>query len=161
VVRRRAGVCCAEPLATFPLLTLPKAKLADTRKPNEPLPPLLNDFADLIGREAALKLAEKVGGTRIYIPMKNKSTHWLSKLIGRSAAIILSRSYGGDSFEFPLGPHANQNNMRPRIVTLRDLKLSPKQIARALNITERTVWRHLSSERAATKTITTSRKIPA
>jgi hypothetical protein len=136
--------------------------MANARKPNEPLPPLLNEIAELIGREAALKLAGAVGGTRIFIPKRKIPNHWLIKLLGQDAADTLAERFGGTRFDFPLGPHATQNNMRARIVALNDLKLSVNEIALSLHVTERTVWRHLSRLRATTKTTTITRThIPA
>jgi DNA-binding CsgD family transcriptional regulator len=51
--------------------------------------------------------------------------------------------------------------MRARIVALNDLKLSVNEIALSLRITERTVWRHLSRQRASTKTTKSRMRIPA
>ena len=50
------------------------------------LPVILREIADSAGLEAALKLAEAKGGTRIYVPKTSGARHWLTELLGRPAA---------------------------------------------------------------------------
>jgi hypothetical protein len=62
---------------------------------------MLEELAEAIGEEAALRLLETRGGTRVYIPHQPKATDSLAASIGLSAAIGLSQIYGGDRIEVP------------------------------------------------------------
>ena len=119
---------------------------ASPRKTNEPLPPLLNEIADIIGREATLKFAAAFGGTRVLISTKDGSR--LSSLLGDEPAAKLMKAFGGNRFDVPLGPHASQGNWLPRVAALRNMGLKPRKIALALKITERTVRRHFARLRS-------------
>jgi hypothetical protein len=107
------------------------------------LPPRLNEIAGLIGKEAALRLAEIKGGTRVYIPrvVAGRSA-WIVNEFGIEAARKLAKRFGGCRLDIPFGPHAEIMSIAPRVKALQGMGLSTSQIARALKITERTVIRH-------------------
>lgn len=65
------------------------------------LPESLQAIADLIGTPAALKIAERWGGTRLYIPEDPGEDHELAKLIGIEAARALGDEYAGERIEIP------------------------------------------------------------
>ncbi len=65
------------------------------------LPARLCEIKDIAGPAAALSLAERYGGASVYVPVKSRPEHPLSKLLGLKAADAISRVYGGDRLEVP------------------------------------------------------------
>lgn len=59
----------------------------------ELLPPGTQEVADAIGVDAALKLVEAHGGTRIFIPASCDKDHWLAQLLGHRVALKLCEAY--------------------------------------------------------------------
>ncbi|UYM14273.1 hypothetical protein [Endozoicomonas euniceicola] len=61
-----------------------------------PLPKSVQEVADVIGREKALKLAGRANGC-VYVPHPQKITeaHFLSQVIGLEAALALSNEFRG------------------------------------------------------------------
>ena len=114
---------------------------------NEPLPPVLAEIAGVIGRKAALKIAETCGGTRVYIPAKAQDDHWLIEAVGRSLADKLCRHLsvrgGGILLDIPLGPlgkhHQAQRQRDTKIGRMTDDGKSSRAIAIQLGISQRTV----------------------
>lgn len=65
------------------------------------LPARLGEIKDIAGPQAALSLAKQYGGASVYVPVKVKEGHPLSRLLGPQAASALSRVFGGDRLEVP------------------------------------------------------------
>lgn len=107
------------------------------------LPPVLQEIADIIGLDAALKLAQAKGGQRVAIPGTVRDGHWLVGLLGREKADELS-AYLTDGnrvhLDVPFGPTMNANRYR-RTYELLDNGKSANEVARALGTTRRTVQR--------------------
>lgn len=61
----------------------------------------LIDVAEVIGAEAALVLAQHVGGVPQYVPKEPESGHKLAKYIGLPVLRRLSTVYGGDWLTVP------------------------------------------------------------
>lgn len=57
------------------------------------LAPAAREVADAIGVDAALKLTEAHGGTRIFIPATCDQDHWLAELLGHKTALQLCEAY--------------------------------------------------------------------
>lgn len=123
---------------------------------DEPLPPTLTEISEVIGREAALKIAEAVGGTRVYIPGRVDGDHWLAKAVGRDLADKLCRHFcvngtRGAHIEIPHGPLASTRVMtRERealVVSMSEDGQSARDIALALGITQRTVYAYRTRDR--------------
>lgn len=109
---------------------------------------ILNEIADVIGRDAALKLCAARGGTRAYIPSSVSNDHWLALTIGIENAKKLAGHYSSSHFSItankirkrgsqiviPLGP-------RPPLPVG-----SASKVARELGVTERTVHRRRARE---------------
>lgn len=71
------------------------------------LPPVLAEFADIIGVESALKLARIFGGGELYVPKRIKPHHPIAQEIGMEAAQKLAKSLGGLRFkDFANAKHA-------------------------------------------------------
>lgn len=62
------------------------------------LPGVLADIARIAGFPAALAIAERWGGTRLYVPMADKleSDHPLVEVVGIDAARAIAEYLGGD-----------------------------------------------------------------
>lgn len=68
----------------------------------EHLPERARVIAELIGLPATLKLVERFGGVRVYVPQTMPPSHALVDLLGADAAERLSRAFGGDEhFDVP------------------------------------------------------------
>ena len=103
-----------------------------------PSPPAeLSPLTSVIGAAATLRLVEQMGGLRIKVPSKARTTSALGKTIGHDALRLLVQSYGGNTLNVPLC-----KPWRVKVLRLRD-GLSYSEIARALHMTERTVYGYL------------------
>lgn len=60
------------------------------------------DLVALIGEAATVALAEKLGGTRTYVPARFKERHRLVPIIGNEAATALCAAFGGTVIRVPL-----------------------------------------------------------
>jgi hypothetical protein len=76
-----------------------KARPDDTLLP----PPTaeVRRLVQIVGPAAALKLIERRGGTRIYVPKQPSA--WLVEALGEAAAAALAEAMGGDDLQVPLG----------------------------------------------------------
>jgi hypothetical protein len=119
---------------------------------NSDLPALLAEIAGLVGRAAALRLAEARGGTTIFVPAEPKADHWLSQLIGHSAAVTLAEHFRFVSSETTgWRPFNGQRLVLPSAARVRRRTLiieccmrgtSINETALAAGVTERTVCRY-------------------
>jgi hypothetical protein len=77
-----------------------------------PLPGVLAEIAAAAGEEAALAIADKLGGTEVYIPPEPGPDHWMVQTVGREAAQRiadrLTCGVGGLRVELPLGTGGRQ-----------------------------------------------------
>lgn len=117
------------------------------------LPEFLQYIADLVGREAALKLAEACGGgDRVYIPAPEalKEGHWLVKIIGMEAAMIVAKDFAvlspkgrisGGRVLIPLGPLSARDKLHQQILEAAASGLSNETIARKFKVDVTTVRR--------------------
>lgn len=109
------------------------------------LPGLLAEIADVAGIDAALAVADAVGGRRAYIPRQPGPEHWLTIAVGASNAARIADHFTtgrtGAELEFPLGPGGSYNRERRRrarqIADLVDRGLQSTEIARQAGITRR------------------------
>lgn len=60
------------------------------------------DLVGLIGETATLALAEKLGGTRLYVPARIKERHRLVPIVGIDAARALCGAFGATVIRVPL-----------------------------------------------------------
>jgi hypothetical protein len=105
---------------------------------------MLQDLVDLIGKDAAARLIDIFGGTRLYIPHSPQDDDLLTGSLGHEAAFKLARIYGGDRIEVP-----NPTPRRARILELRETGCSIDAIARNLGCTRRRVFQVLAEARAS------------
>ena len=100
------------------------------------------DIADIIGDEAARKLADAFGGTILYVPPVPGVNHPIAVAIGVDAADRLGAHVGGERMLIP-----KEAARRARVLELRKYhSLTVAQIARQTAYSERHVYRLLRNE---------------
>lgn len=62
---------------------------------------VLNEIAEIIGSEAAVRLGQTMGGARIYFPATAKEDHPLTMILGQDTAQKLCDYYSGDTVDIP------------------------------------------------------------
>lgn len=105
----------------------------------EMLPASLQAIADIIGAPAALKIAERWGGIRLYIPTDMDENHNLAKLIGIESASRLCEAYAGERIDIPKADcwwRAVRNKL---MIEARSRGVSQSNLAREYALTERQV----------------------
>lgn len=107
------------------------------------LPGVLGDIARVAGVEAALAIAEAVGGTNVYIPEKAVLDHWLSRLVGlENARVIveeLTCGIGSTRLDLPNGPRGFAVKKRSEVDGMIRAGKSERDIALATGYTIRGV----------------------
>lgn len=124
----------------------------------EKLPEVLAEIASVVGEIAALKIAARKGGTRVYMPAVVTKAHWLTAEVGFDAARKLCDHFAvaggkrGVHIEIPMHVGGTYKQFM-RAISERIHKLdtdehaSSAQIARTLGVTQRTVHRHRGRHR--------------
>ena len=112
---------------------------------------VLREIADLFpenpgeGLRAALAIAEAKGGTEAHFPARAPDDHWLPRAVGREAADRICAHFavgrGGVRLEVPLGPHRFYARARRMAAELVGKGRSTNEVARAVGVHGRTVWR--------------------
>ena len=108
--------------------------MSDGDAHNPPLTGALAVIEEIAGREAALALAQHMGGTTLHMPGEGRlgPKHPLVLAVGVDAARIISGHFRGESLYIPKD--------RPALVLhLYAQGMSTKRIAACLGITERAV----------------------
>lgn len=112
---------------------------------NELLPPRLQEFVRLIGLAPTMRLVERFGGLRIYIPAKATADHPLAELIGQENLAKLAEQYGidgtGDRFLLPRAERALNAVRNARIRADYAASKSLRELAIEHRLTERHVSR--------------------
>src|ERR1051325_2990285 len=102
------------------------------------------EIASAIGRDAACRLVEKLGGSRVYVPREPGEDHELTKAIGEEAARRLGSFFHGTCLTLPTLTRAHKRRL------VRELAqggtLTRAAIARETDYTERQVYRILGEE---------------
>jgi DNA-binding transcriptional ArsR family regulator len=115
------------------------------------LPGVLGEISAAAGEAAAISIAARVGGTRVYIPTRLEEDHWLVEAVGREAAQKICAALGGDRHVIPTcggGAYKNfRRDIARRVHTLDQEGKSAGEIARAVGLTMRAVHRHRAAHR--------------
>lgn len=133
---------------------------------NTRLPAVLQEIADVAGETAALSIAARHGGRRVYIPSRAKllqdadgngtvEHYWLVECVGIELARKICAHFEvdgrGQRIEIPLhvGGTYRQflRSITRRVHELEDEGKSSTEIAKTLGLTQRTVHRHRSRHR--------------
>lgn len=110
------------------------------RDPDDPTP--WQQIVALIGANLAIRLSERFGGTRIYIPARAGAHHPIVQVIGLPAAERLCAEFAAHSLLIPL-----REGKRSRILALAKLGWTRAAIAREVGCGERTVYYVLADQR--------------
>ena len=114
---------------------------------NGELPPTIARIAELIGLQAALRLVEKFGGTRIYIPEELPTPdHVLAKTIGYGEANALCAAFARDWLSVPRCTDRLRAQRDNQIRQEYDGGRSVRELAREYEMTERNIWRIVASD---------------
>jgi hypothetical protein len=110
----------------------------------------LMEIADVVGDEAALRLARMYGGRSVYVPGKRIENHPLEHLLGQEAFEKLIKYCGGMELrDIPLASALSNKFQMIRALARTYPDMSNRQIAAAARTTERHVRRVLNDEDAA------------
>src|ERR1700674_5281235 len=105
----------------------------------------VRQLAEVIGDEAAFKLARDFGGTRVYIPADPCESHPITLSVGREDALAVAAKFAGEELVIPMyKSRARRQYDREQIVKLSKKHRSRAAIARQVGCTERTVYNVLS-----------------
>lgn len=115
---------------------------------------VLDDLASVIGEEAALKLAFRFRGLRLYVPKDMACDPRFGMVIGHDLAEKLSSAFAGLTLPIPKGE-------AERLMVHKLCAQGWKKVAVAeyLHITERQVYRHLASGAAGSPATGKHRKL--
>lgn len=100
------------------------------------LPFVVQDIANLIGLEDALKLIDRYKGTPMYVPMQVKTDGVILKLIGLNNTIKLIKQFGGETLDMPKCSAAIRT-IRNNIII--NSSLSVCEIAKKFDLTPRQI----------------------
>lgn len=95
-------------------------------------------WAETIGPDAALKLSVEFGGLLLHIPRNPPPESKLVAVIGQAAATALGRRWGSGDYWVPAAA-----GRRAQVVSLRAAGKTIPEIARAINRSERYVYKVL------------------
>lgn len=109
------------------------------------LPESVQVVAEIIGREAALKIAQACNHRHFYVPkLQVKSNNWINELIGDDLFKRLQYHFGGCLVDMAGCSHLIRQERRKLILDAhKKLGWSVTSLAMALEVSERTVQRSL------------------
>ncbi|MEO5332140.1 MAG: hypothetical protein H7839_08965 [Magnetococcus sp. YQC-5] len=109
------------------------------------LPASLQEIADVIGREGALKLVKELGGTRVFVGRRMKPNHKLAILLGHGPALKLSQMFGGETLTVVRGATLLRRARNREIIKRYDSGEGVRSLARRFTLTERQIYAVLST----------------
>lgn len=101
---------------------------------------VLDEVAEVIGRDAALALAFAFRGERLYVPKDPARSPRIAEAIGEEAANRFCNAFYGTTIPMPA-----REAVRVQVHALARAGMARRDIARALGIGERQVYRMLES----------------
>lgn len=111
----------------------------------ELLPPRLQEFVRLIGLPATLRMVERFGGLRIYIPATAAPDHPFAEIVGMENLAKLCEEFSADGhglrFELPRALHALNAVRNAQIRADYQTGISARDLAATHRITERHIER--------------------
>lgn len=100
------------------------------------------DVAEVIGEAATMRLCERFGGVRFYVPRTIGPNDPIALAIGREGANRLAEYYHGTNIDLPKAYLGRQ-----RVVELKAQGLNAREIALATGYTDRHVRHILTDDR--------------
>ena len=109
----------------------------------------LDSIRALLGDEGAVRLLEKIGGTRVFVPVRVKSQDdgkpsKILQFMPYESAVKLSREFGGLAYDVPVGRKFRISHYRAQGLALND-------IAKKVGVSRTTVVRILKRLRLETQ----------
>lgn len=105
----------------------------------------IRQIAQVIGDDAAHKLARDFGGTRLYVPADPCESHPLTLSVGREDALAVAAHFAGEELIIPMyKSRAQRRHDRALILKLKARHRSNAAIARQVGCSERHVYNVLS-----------------
>lgn len=120
------------------------------------LPGVLAEIAEVAGEAAAITLAARYGGIRVYFPRRAGPGHWLVDCVGQRAADAICAHFAVDEgpgirVDIPLYNSGAYPRLRraiaKRIHDLDQDNKSSREIATQVGVAQRTVHRHRRAHR--------------
>lgn len=127
----------------------PTAPEAAKRNTDELLSPLLLELESVIGLDATLKLVDRWGGGRLYIPEVMTEHHAIAEHIGMNLAKKMSSYYGLELLDIPLARSYFRARRNREIYTRYKSGESASRLAKHYGLGLRQTWEILAGERAA------------
>jgi len=113
------------------------------------LPGILGEIEDLVGRDAALILARERGGTTM--TFSGRADSELAKIVGEEKALRIAELFGGViKYRIPMAHVRGARGRRLAAARMSAQGASAAEIAKELDIHERTVFRVRERQREAT-----------
>lgn len=116
---------------------------ADRAPDSLPLRGVLADIARVAGREAAIELARRLGGTRVNFASDPGPNHLVSRIVGVEAARAigeeLTAGIASIEIDLPIGPFGHQEGPRAKVDRMIEEGASERDIALAARYTTRGV----------------------
>lgn len=110
------------------------------------LPQLLQDLADIIGLDAALKLVKAFPGVSIYIPAHPHPDHFIAEIIGFDALCALSKVYTQETLRLPKLDAAERQIKHQVVAEMLDRNCSTRTVALATGYSARRIEQLRSSQ---------------
>jgi hypothetical protein len=123
---------------------------------SDKLPGVLGEIAELVGEQAAIAIASRAGGTRVYFPAHADDKHWLVQSVGRDAADKVCAHFTvdgvrGQRIEIPLFVGGTYRQavraIAERVHKMDKEGASSTEIVRKVGVTQRSVHRHRARHR--------------
>lgn len=105
-------------------------------------PGALRIVAEGVSIPVALRLAQELGGTRLWMPERPRPGSALVKAMGQDDAERIAALFGPGRVEIPIGPAAQDRGPARVILDMLREGLSHTEIARAARVHVRTVERY-------------------
>ncbi len=118
--------------------------IADYTLTENIIPDSLREIVEVIGQPGAIKLIEKCGGTRMFIPKRLGAQHKLANLLGFEQAKRLSHHFGGETISIARGSSLLRRQRNLQIIRAYDNGTPASQLALRYQLTERQIYSILS-----------------
>ncbi|TCT41171.1 helix-turn-helix domain-containing protein [Martelella mediterranea] len=112
------------------------------------LPAILDEIAQVAGKEAAWEIARANGGRVVYIPASPISDHWLTQLVGYDRAVKICDHFRvGDTGQRILIPLAKYTSQRERLSRALNAGMSAPEAAEVSGMHVRSAYRARARKR--------------
>lgn len=111
----------------------------------EKMPTSLQEIAEVIGDDDAMKLVHVHGGTRVFVPQKIGAQHKLATLLGFEQARRLSSIFGGEALTIVRCSKLLKHKRNEEIRKKYDDGVSVYTLVREYDLSERQIYSIMSS----------------